>query len=432
MNSMTDGTRMFELMSELWPLHRTLNCDDMDKALDIVGDYIGDDRWEIHRFKPKTDALTWWIPERYQVNEAWLEIDGKRVADFAENPLHLLSYSLPQKIDGTLGEIRDHIWSNPDRPDAIPWEFKYYERSWGFCVRHNDIENLPDDTSVKGVIDVEFTDEDFRLGEIYLPGSSGRDLLFLTNICHPSQVNDSLTGLVVGAELLRQLAQDKEARKYGIRLLVVPETIGTIAWFDRFKEERERIEFAWFCEMVGNDNSFVLQLSRQETSLVDKAFRAVLRSHRRHGEEHTGPFRRVVASDEIVTNGPGFDIPTPSLTRWPYPQYHTSDDNPDIVDPGNLEESLFVMRDLLESLEKNYWPVRRFQGPVMLSRYGLWVDWREDWDLNLKTEAIMLNLEGDKSIIDIADELELPVQTVQKYVDKFVENGLADRSDRPS
>ena len=68
----------------------------------------------------------------------------------------------------------------------------------------------------------------------------------------------------------------------------------------------------------------------------------------------------------------------------------------------------------------------------MLSRYGLWVDWREDWDLNLKTEAIMLNLEGDKSIIDIADELELPVQTVQKYVDKFVENGLADRSDRPS
>ena len=74
---------MFELMSELWPLHRTLNCDDMDKALDIVGDYIGDDRWEIHRFKPKTDALTWWIPERYQVNEAWLEIDGKRVADFA-------------------------------------------------------------------------------------------------------------------------------------------------------------------------------------------------------------------------------------------------------------------------------------------------------------------------------------------------------------
>ena len=173
-------------------------------------------------------------------------------------------------------------------------------------------------------------------------------------------------------------------------------------------------------------------MSRQETSLVDKAFRAVLRSHRRHGEERTGPFRRVVASDEIVTNGPGFDIPTPSLTRWPYSQYHTSDDNPDIVDPGNLEESLFVMRDLLESLEKNYWPVRRFQGPVMLSRYGLWVDWREDWDLNLKTEAIMLNLEGDKSIIDIADELELPVQTVQKYVDKFVENGLADRSDRPS
>ena len=71
--------------------------------------------------------------------------------------------------------------------------------------------------------------------------------------------------------------------------------------------------------------------------LSSQAFRAVLRSHRRHGKERTGPFRRVVASDEIVTNGPGFDIPTPSLTRWPYSQYHTSDDNPDIVDPGNLK-----------------------------------------------------------------------------------------------
>ena len=64
-------------------------------------------------------------------------------------------------------------------------------------------------------------------------------------------MNDSLTGLVVGAELLRQLTQDKETRKYGIRLLVVPETIGTIAWFDRFKEERERIEFAWFAKWSG-------------------------------------------------------------------------------------------------------------------------------------------------------------------------------------
>lgn len=425
------GQRMHRLMTELWPLHRTLNCADMDRALDMVGAYIGDDRWRIHRFAPKTDALTWWIPERYEVKEAWLEVGGKRIADFAENPLHLLSYSLPQTVDGRLGDIREHIWSNPDRPDAIPWEFKYYERSWGFCVRHRDIDGLPDDTPVKGVIDVAFTDEDFRLGEIHLPGTSGRDLLFLTNICHPAQVNDSLTGLVVGAELVRELAKSDKPRRYGIRLLVVPETIGTIAWFHRFVEERKRINHAWFCEMVGHDNSFVLQLSRQADALIDRAFLSVLRSHRRHGEERTGAFRQVVASDEVVTNGPGFDIPTPSLTRWPYPQYHTSDDNPQIVDPDNLAEALDVIGAVVAALETNYWPKRKFEGPVMLSRYGLWIDWRVDWDLNLRTEQIMFNLEGDKSVIDIAFELELPVETVRTYLDRFVEAGLIEKRNAP-
>lgn len=418
---------MFDLMSTLWPLHRTLNCADMDKSLDIVGDYIGDPRWQIHTFEPKTDALTWWIPERYEVREAWLKVGRRKIADFAENSLHLLSYSLPQKFEGTLGEFRDHIWSNPKRPDAIPWEFKYYERSWGFCVRDNDIRDLPDDTPVEGVIDVEFTDDDFRLGEIYLPGTSGRDILFLTNICHPYQVNDSLTGLVVGAELLRELCAVSESRKYGVRLLVVPETIGTIAWFHRFPDLVRNIDYAWFCEMVGHENSFILQLSRQENSLIDRAFQVVMRQFRAHGRERTGKFRQVVASDEVVTNGPGFDIPTPSLTRWPYDEYHTSDDNPGIVRPENLDEALAVIRHVIEALEENYWPRRKFEGPLMLSRYGLWVDWRKDLELNLKTEQIMFNLEGDKSLIDIAHELELPLSSVRDYLERVYDAGLIEK-----
>ena len=49
----------------------------------------------------------------------------------------------------------------------------------------------------------------------------------------------------------------------------------------------------------------------------------------------------------------------------------------------------------------------------MLSRFGLWVDWRENKELNLKTEKIMFMLEGDKSIIDIAFELDLNYEEVK-------------------
>ncbi|MBH63997.1 MAG: hypothetical protein CL569_16430 [Alphaproteobacteria bacterium] len=422
---------MFGLLKDLWPLHRTLNSDDMDLALEMCGSYLGDPRWKIHQYMPGTDVYTWYVPERYKVNEAWLEIDGVRVADFDQNPLHLLSYSLPQSISGRLGDIRDHLWTQPEQPDAIPWEFKYYERSWGFCLRHADLCRFNDDSRVEGVIDVEFTDETFKLGEYYLPGTTSHDVLFLTNICHPGQVNDSLSGLVVGLEMARQLSQQPQ-RRHGFRLLVVPETIGTITWFAHNEDKAQRIRHAWFCEMVGHDNSFVLQHSRQGTdALIDRAFLAVLPAYRRHGVERTGGFREVVASDEMVSNGPGIDIPTPSLTRWPYPQYHTSDDNPQIIDESNLSEALELFCELWNALEGNYYPRRKFKGPVMLSRYGLWVDWREDRALNQATEKIMLMLEGDRSLIDIAHETELPFATIRQFVDRLLEADLVEASDAP-
>ena len=79
-------------------------------------EYLNDERYTIHRLKPRTEVLTWWIPERYRVREAWLEIDGERVADFEKNPLHLVSYSLPKEIKGTIRQMKDHIHTNPERP----------------------------------------------------------------------------------------------------------------------------------------------------------------------------------------------------------------------------------------------------------------------------------------------------------------------------
>ena len=425
---MDSSIRMYEFMVKLWPLHRTINSDDLEKSIKMCEDYLGHSNYKIHYYPVKKDVMGWLIPERYHVREAWLEISGERVADFYDNSLHLLSYSLPQKIKGKLGDIRDHIYTSKKLPQSIPWEFKYYERDWGFCIKDEVLKRFNNSDPVNGVIDVEFSNEDLVLGEYYLPGESDRNMLFLTNICHPMQVNDSLTGLVVGLEMARQLEKIKN-RRYGFRLLIVPETIGTIAWVDNHRKEMSKVDFAWFCEMVGHSNSFVLQHSKQGVdALLDRAFLIALSGHQMHGETRTGEFRKVVASDEMITNGPGIDIPTPSLTRWPYDEYHTSDDNPSIVDKDNLQETLDVYMDLWRLLEDNYYPQRTFVGPVMLSRYGLWIDWRDDWALNLATESIMNMLEGDKSIIDITYELQLPFVDIKKYIDKMYEHGLVKKN----
>jgi aminopeptidase-like protein len=427
------GARMHALLSKLWPLHRTLNSGDMDLALQFCRNYLDQtDLWRLHEYDVKSDVFTWWVPERFKVNEAWLEIDGVRVADFAVNPLHLLSYSTSATIDGKLGDIRDHLWTSKTRPAAIPWEFKYYERSWGFCLRHDDLIQFDNNASVKGVIDVEFGDEPMALGEIYIPGKTDEDILFLTNICHPMQVNDSIAGLVVALEMANMLSRCKD-RRYGFRILVVPETIGTIAWAHHNEDLLSKAKFAWFSEICGHDNSFILQHSRQGAdALIDRAFLTVLPDFRRHGDERTGAFREIVASDEMITNGPGFDIPTPCLSRWPYDEYHTSDDSPEIIKSENLVETLEALMAVWKSLEENYYPVRKFKGPVMLSRFGLWVDWREDMTLNLALEKIMMMLEGDKSVIDIAFELNLSHKTVSTYLQRLFKADLITKNLTPS
>ncbi len=126
----------------------------------------------------------------------------------------------------------------------------------------------------------------------------------------------------------------------------------------------------------------------------------------------------------MVFNGPGVNVPTISISRFPYPEYHTSDDNLSIVSEKRLLESKDLIISILDIIERDYVPERKFKGPVFLSGYGLWVDWRVNKKLNQNIEQIMLSLEGDKSIFDIAEELSMDFEEVLSYTDKFFAQGL--------
>src|SRR5258708_5719996 len=86
-----------EVMAEFVPLHRTLASEGLDQALEIVGSYVPRAAgYQIETYPPLEKVWTWYVPERYAVHAAYLETaDGRRVLDFANDPLHLVSYSLP-------------------------------------------------------------------------------------------------------------------------------------------------------------------------------------------------------------------------------------------------------------------------------------------------------------------------------------------------
>ena len=429
------------ILAEIYPLHRTLASDGTDAALEIIGRYMPEESgYTIETYPPGKSVWTWQVPERYVVHEAYLEIEnGERVVDFSDNPLHLVSYSLP--IDSTLtwDELEPHLFFSEKRPEAIPWEFKYYERSWGFCLSKTAFDQLPRDQKYRAVICSEFvTDPErgFRVGigvihPVGGPDPSAGEMIIASHICHPMQANDDAAGVVTEIGLAQRLiSQPLIKGSMSIRFLFCPETIGSITYLAHHEDLIPGMKGGIFLEMTGNENTIVLQHSRQATHLIDRVAAYVLSQ----GDEdyREGEFAQVIENDERVINGPGVNVPCISLSRWPYDEKHTSDDNLSIINEEMLQDAAKVGEDIIRIFASNYIPKRNFRGPVFLSGHDLWVDWREDWDLNRAIEKIMMRFEGQQSIFDISEELRLDYWATYDYVEKFRKKGLIERLPIPS
>jgi len=320
-------------------------------------------------------------------------------------------------------ELMNHIYTNKDRPNAIPFEFKYYEQDWGFCVQHEKLKEFIYD-QYKVVIKTSFEKGEIKIGELVLSGESQETIVLVAHLCHPAMANDDLSGVAVLVNIANSLSKRKH-RHYSYRILFLPETIGSIAYLSQNEDLISSIKFGIFFEMLGNDNVHALQLSRQGNTIIDMAARNVMKNSLSQFNE--GPFREIISNDEMVFNGPGVNIPMISISRWPYPEYHTSDDNISIIKSEKLEESRDLILKIIDLLERNYTPKRKFRGPPFLSKYGLWIDWRVNPKLNLMMEKLFLEFEGDKSIIEIAELLDLNFEDVYNYVNKFVDADLVEK-----
>lgn len=429
------------ILAEFFPLHRTLASDDQDRTLEIIGAYMPDSsNYTIETYKPLGPAWTWRVPERYLVHEAYLETeDGERIVDFADNPLHIISYSLPVDRLLTWEELEPHLRYSEKRPAAIPWEFKYYERDWGFCLPKNVFDKLPRDQKYRAVIKSEFvTDpkQGFKIATALIHPEGGANLaagemIIQAHTCHPNQANDDGAGVVTAIEVARRLAENPlPPNSMSVRFWFGPETIGTIAYLAHNEHIIPNLRGGLFLDMTGNRNSLILQRTRQDTHLLDRVARSVM--GKRFGEFREGEFAQVAANDERVINGPGVNVPCISLSRWPYDEYHTSDDNLDIIEEEMLVEAAEVAEEIIRIYAANYVPKRTFRGPVFLSGYGLWVDWRDNWALNRAIEKIMMRFEGDHSVFDIAEQVGLDYWMVRDYVEKFHAKGLVIAQPIPS
>lgn len=415
-----------QLIDALWRLPRDIISTGYDTALNALSSQVP---MTIQEYPTGTECWSWIVPEKWVCHEAYLEtLDGTRLFSYADHPLHVVSYSLPFEGEVSREELLKHLHVHPKIAEAVPFIFKYYERDWGLCCSRTLKEALTDER-YRVVIRTDFSYGTLKIGAVVARGQSRECIVLCSHLCHPAMVNDDLSGVVVGLKVMQELLKRSDLR-YTYRYLIVPETIGGVAYLSHHRELIPEMKGGLFLEMLGLDNPHGLQLSFAGNTELDQCFTLALKKHDFHG--WTGPFRTVIGNDERQFNAPGVRVPMLSLSRvlppsapdWPYPEYHSSFDGPSLCSVGRLQDSRDLILRMVDVLEQNRIPKNEYQGEVFCSRYGLHVDAYSNPEGNKALFDIMDHIDGTRTIAEIASHLKVSFDAVKRTIDELHEHKL--------
>lgn len=419
--------RLETYFDRLWPITRSITGPGIRESLDILSEIIPTERLT---FPSGSRAFDWIVPLEWAVREAYIVgPDGRRRADLARNNLHLVGYSVPFRGRLTLDELRPHLYSLPELPDAIPFVTSYYREHWGFCLADRELLELPDG-EYEVVIDSELYPGRVEIGEAFLPGESDEEILFSSYLCHPSLANNELSGPLALAFLYERVAALPQ-RRYSYRFLLSAETIGTICYLsERGDHLRRHLIAGYVMTCLADRGSFTYKLSRPGGSLADRAARIVLRDH---GAHTVIPFDPGNGSDERHYCTPGFNLPVGSLMRSvyaDYPEYHTSLDNKDAISFPALAESVDVYERIVRALESNtaWWNTVQY-GEPQLGRHRLYpTTSRRDPMPDVQLLSWILNLgDGEHDLLAVAERSGYPFDLVVDGARRLETVGLLER-----
>jgi aminopeptidase-like protein/aminoglycoside N3'-acetyltransferase len=415
-----------QMIEGLWHLPRHIVSDGYDVALRALA---GQAPMTIHEYPSGMECWSWLVPEKWTCHEAYLErLNGERLFSLADNPLHVVSYSLPFEGEVSREELLAHLHAHPKLCDAVPFMFKYYDRDWGLCCSGKLRDTLRDER-YRVVIRSGFSYGTLKVGEVVAPGRTDECIVFCAHLCHPGMVNDDLSGVVVGMDVMRALLARKDLR-YTYRFLIVPETIGSVAHLSRHPELVPTMRGGIFLEMLGLDHPHALQRSFDGDTPMDRAGVAGLAAA--DPESWTAPFRTLAGNDERQFNAPGVRVPMLSLSRMlppdhpehPYREYHSSFDTPAATSVRRLEESRDAVLRIVDELERRRMPTNRFPGEVFCSRYGIHIDPFENPEGHRALFDIMYLVDGTRSVEEIAARCGISVAATRATLAELEQNGL--------
>ena len=421
-----DSAAMMDLITELYPICRSITGDGMRRSLSILKRHIP---LEMREVPSGTPVLDWTVPNEWNIRDAYIEtLDGRRVVDFAASNLHILQYSHAVDQVVPIEELQRHLYSLPEKPDWIPYRTAYYANTWGFCVTQRQRDGMTE-PAYRVVIDATLAKGNLTYGEFLVQGASEEEVLFSCHCCHPSLGNDNLSGMAVATMLARHVMA--APRRFTYRFLFIPGTIGSITWLARNEGTIPRVRHGLVLSCLGDAGSGTYKQSREEGALINRYVEHILRHS---GSPYTITPFIPYGYDERQYCSLGFNMPVGCFMRSPnggYAEYHTSADNLDLVKPEALTDSLQKLKQIVEVIEgdimcRNLNP----RGEPQLGRRGLYRPIGGEADagtFDQMTLLWVLNLaDGRHSLFDIAERSKLPFSSIRAAADALMSKELLE------
>ena len=260
------GDEMHDLITELYPICRSITGDGVRKSLGLIRRHIP---LQIHEVPSGTPIFDWTVPNEWNIRAAYIkDPQGNTIVDFSDSSLHIVNYSVPIQATISLEELRPHLHTIPEHPTWIPYRTSYYSESWGFCITQRLLDGLSDG-EYEVYIDSTLEPGHLTYGEYLLPGESDDEILISCHICHPALCNDNLSGMALATYLAQNLAD--KPRRYSYRFLFLPGTVGAITWLSLHEALAQRIKHGLVVACVGDGGNMTYKRSRQGDAEIDRA-----------------------------------------------------------------------------------------------------------------------------------------------------------------
>ena len=210
------------------------------------------------------------------------------------------------------------------------------------------------------------------------------------------------------------------------RFVFLPETIGSIAYLSQnLKELQDKVICGFNLSCVGDERSYSHIESRIGNTLADNALQSAL-----IGLDNVVKYSFLKrGSDERQYCAPGVDLPVCGFSRTKYgeyPEYHTSADNFDVVTEDGINDSLNVMKSIVDAFESNLFPKINVKCEPQLGKRGLRPTVSQKGfygDISTRSDFIAY-ADGQHSIFDISNIINKNLTKVVSELKILEKHGL--------